>query len=173
MWYFLLFLLVLVATLFLLPFRLILDTQKEYYMAGWGNLLRCWMVPEDAKWRWYLKIGWWENELDWKASKKTKVTPKKKAVKSKSPFSPATGWALFKNLWRSILIKKLEVNWDFKDQVFNAYMYPVFYLLSGGRRSLYINFVGTQELNLSLQTNLFRIARAFWQTFVHPKIFRT
>lgn len=173
MWYFLLFLLVLIATVFLLPFKLKLNTQKEYYIVGWGNLLQFQVVPEEANWRLYLKIAWWERELHLKASKKSNAAPRKKSSKGKSAFSPAKGWALFKNLLRSIRVKKMEVNWDFHDYVFNAYMYPVFHQLSKGKRKLYVNFAGTQAINLCLQTNLFRIARAFWQTFIHPKIFRT
>lgn len=56
-------LLFLIILLLWLPLQIEIATEKEIYEAKWSGLLRFRAVPADEKWRWFIRVLFWEMEL--------------------------------------------------------------------------------------------------------------
>lgn len=167
----LLTLLLLLGILLWLPIELEIDTNRSIYRARWRGLLGFRGVPTESGWQWFFQFLFFEKK--WKLQEKKPKPPKKKKRKKKKglPISPKQMFALAKKLIQTFKVIRFRINWDTGDFVKNAYLYPLFHVLSRGRRQLHINFTGNQELCIHLQTRLVLLAGAFLQVFFQPKIF--
>lgn len=170
--WFLLTLVLLFALLFWLPIQVEIDTQQQIYRARWRGIFGIRALPEEERWRWFFRVFFWEKE--WTPGKEKKPEEKKPAKqkvagKRKMPFTLRQGRALLRNLLRAIRIKRLHLNWDTGDFVRNAWLYPAFRMASRGKRQMFINFSGQQELAIQLQTRLGLLTMAFLQAFFTSK----
>ncbi|MEZ4939500.1 MAG: hypothetical protein R3D58_01460 [Saprospiraceae bacterium] len=162
--------------LFWLPIELQVDTENDVYRMQWRGIFGLRALPENTRWRFFFKVFFIEKE--WRraatpvASENLKMpAPRHKSRKKNKPSMPfRRGWKLVKNMLRSIEVRRCYIAMDTDDYTRNAVLFPVFFLLSKGRRQLVINFNGEQVIQLHLQTRLYRLAGAFLRTFIHPKI---
>lgn len=176
MLWFLLSILLFFGLLLWLPLEVEIDTNHALYRARWRGIFGIRGVPEEQGWRWFFKILGWEKE--WKAGTKKPVAPKRTphkppAKKTKRPFSPRQMWALAKNLFSAVKVKRFRLDWDSGDYIRNAQLYPLFHSLSKRGRSWNINFMGREELEILLQTRLWYLAAAFLRVFFKPKLFQS
>lgn len=171
--WFLSILLVCLGLLLWLPIRLDIDTQKQLYKAEWQGIFAFRGQPEESGWRWYFKLFFWEREwkFEKKETKKGPESPKKapKTQKRGKSFSIRQAIGMVRQVLRAIRLEHLRVNWDTGDFVLNAWLYPVFRAASRGKRQLYINFLGEQELAIRLQTRLGLLAIAALRVFINSK----
>lgn len=174
--WFLLTLVLLFALLFWVPIQVEIDTQQQIYRARWRGIFGIRVLPEEKRWRWFFQVFFWEKE--WKSGKNVydekkrrgkKPAKQKAAGKRKMPFTLRQGRALFRNLFHAIKVKRLHLNWDTGDFVRNAWLYPAFRMANRGKRQLFINFSGQQELAIQLQTRLGLLTMAFLRTFFISK----
>jgi hypothetical protein len=171
----LLFLLVLIlVSLLLNPFVLHLDTRQGIYSLGWwgmasahvtgselGPVLRIWMLG----WRKQFSLL----DLMGPSPKAEKKKPEKKKKRSgwKRP-----RWFTFRlglRILRTFRVREFRLHLDTGDFVRNAYWWPVFYILSGRKGGLSINFQGENELVLIMSNRLWDVAWVFLTGFISPK----
>jgi hypothetical protein len=168
MWWFILTVLMLFGLLLVLPIEVEIDTEKGVYRAGWRGICGIRGLPGERKWRWIMRIFFFEKE--WQAKPEKPKLPKKPAAKKRGlTFTPRRMWQITRNIFRAIRVKRLRLEWDTDDFALNARLYPFFRLLCKERRAFSINFSGRQELSIHLQTRLYRLAWAFLQVFFQPK----
>lgn len=168
--------LILLVTVFMaLPLVLEIDTEREIFLAKWQGIFAVRAIPGADGWRFFFKIFFFEKE--WFPKMGTPSPPKispKKPVRKKagSPFSLRKMAQLAKNLFRAVNLKRLKIDWDTGDFVKNAWLFPVFHGLSGGKRQLTINFFGKQAFAILLQTRLGLLAWAVLKVFFQPKFLK-
>ncbi len=164
MLWFLLSIFLLLVLLLWLPLELEIDTRHALYRARWLGIIAFRGLPDGEGWRWYFKVFFWEKE--WKSGSRQSSPPKKKQTrKFKRRPSARQVWSLVKNLFRAVKVKRIRVNWDTGDYVWNAQLYPLFSSLNRQGRQLSINFIGREELEIHLQTRLWNIAGAILRSF--------
>lgn len=173
--WFLIALFVLLGLLFWLPIEVIVDTENDVYRVQWRGIFGLRALPESTRWRFYFKVFFiekeWRRDTEADVAKPKKPSPKKAGRKKrKSSMSLKQVWQLVKNMLRSVEVRRCYIALDTDDYTRNAFLFPVFFLLSNSRRQLIINFNGMQVIQLHLQTRLYRVAGAFLRTFIHPKI---
>lgn len=159
----LLVLVLLFGLLLWLPIEVEIDTEKQIYVARWRGIFGVYVLPEEEGWNWFFRLfGWKINRKTGAAKPANKPAPKKKtpAAKRSPSFFLQRMPALFRDLLRAIRIGRLHVNWDTGDFVLNAWLYPAFRRASCGKRQLFINFSGQQELAILLYTRLGLLAVA-------------
>ncbi|HMQ62520.1 MAG TPA: hypothetical protein PKE06_17715 [Flavilitoribacter sp.] len=163
-------LLFLIIVLLWLPLQVEIATDKEIYEAKWSGLFRFRAVPADEKWRWFIRILFWETELGRGQTRvKTKPEPQKTKKKKKGSFSIQQGLRLAKGMLASIRVKRFRIDWDSDDFLVNAWLYPLFYLISRGKYRIHINFLGRQEASILLQARPLLLGWAFLRSFFHTK----
>jgi hypothetical protein len=166
LWFLPLVLLFLVLLLWL-PLEVEIDTGLAVYRARWWGVFGIRAVPDSEKWRWFLNVFFWENELRPGGTKPS--VRKRRANKKKRTIPLKRILSLAKNLFQAIKIKRFRLDWDTGDFVSNAQLYPLFHALSNRKRQLAINFDGKEELEILLQTRLWDLTKAVLRSFVQPK----
>ncbi len=154
-----------------LPVEVEVSTDDNLYRARWKGIFAFRVVPDMERWRFYWQLFFFEKEF--RPGHKKQTEPQQPAGKKRSPLTPRQGWRLFRNLLRTIEVRRLRVNLDTDDFARNAILYPLLQALSQGNRQLSTNFHGDLELSMLLRVRPYRVAGALWQTFVHPKLFRS
>lgn len=165
LWLLLILLLLSVLLLFWLPIQVKVDTEREVYRASWKGIISIWGIPEKEGWKWYFQLFFWKKNFE--ASKYTPKKERKPAKKVSRKLSLKQVMALARNLISAIHIKYFNLNWDTSDFVLNAWLYPVFRLVSQGKYRLNINFTGQQDLAIHIQTRPGLIAFAVLKVFIH------
>ncbi|TNE68974.1 MAG: hypothetical protein EP344_00900 [Bacteroidetes bacterium] len=167
MWIFLITLVLLFNLVLWLPIEVEVDTRNDLYTARWRGLAGFRVVPGPERWQYFFRILFWEITFRPGAGKKRearekvrKQEQKKASRKSKRSLSFRQMRLLLRNLQHAVRVRKLWINWDTHDFPLNARLYPWFRMFSRGRRQLFINFQGEQELAIHLQTRLGTLARA-------------
>jgi hypothetical protein len=166
-WVFLIAFLALIALLLWLPLEVCIESEEGIYAANWGSILRIRFAKSGEQWRWLLRLFWWETPIE-PSPKKEK--PKKPAPKKRSPMTPARAWALAKNLFAAIRIKRFYVDLDTGDYLMNAWLTPLAYRFSKDARQIHINFEDRLSVSILLRTCLGSVAGAALRTFFHSKI---
>lgn len=164
LWFFII-LLLLLALLLWLPVWVEVDTERQVYMAKWKGIISIWGIPEEEGWKWYFQLFFWKRAFPQGGNDHKKE--RRPSAKSKRRFSIKQALALGRNLLKTIKIKYVTLNWDTSDFVLNAWLYPVFRLVSQGKYRLNINFTGQQELAIQIQTRPGLIAFAVLKVFIH------
>jgi len=169
MWVFLTLVFLLGLVLWL-PVEVEVDTNTDVYRICWKGIFGLRAEPGEDRWRLFFQIFFVEKEWRPGATKKPvkKPEPSKPArKKQKQPLSPRRAWQLFKNMLHVVELRHCRISWDTDDYTRNAVLFPLFFLLSKGKRRLAINFNGRQELQFLLQTRPYRLAGAVLRTFIH------
>ena len=159
----LLALVLLFGLLLWLPIEVEIDTQNQIYAARWRGICGLYILPGEKGWNWFFRLfGWKINREAGPAKHANKSAPKKKTPGAKrSPsFILQRLPAIFRNLLRAIRIRRMHVNWDTGDFALNAWLYPAFRMASRGKRQLFINFSGQQDLAILLYTRFGLLAIA-------------
>jgi len=167
------FLLLVLLILLWFPLEIEVDTQENIYQVRWYGMFALWVVlTEDARWRWFYQIFYWQRE--WVVGKTTPKAPKPKdqnttpkTVKPKSniSFSLRKIRPILKSLSKVLHFQRLILNLDTGDFLLNAWLYPAFQAASQKNRQLSINFWGKQDLAFLLQTRLGLMAIAGLKVF--------
>ena len=82
-------------------------------------------------------------------------------IKVKKVYYSKVSMKLFIEMIQTFRLRKLKINVDTDDYVLNAYLYPIFNLLSKKNKQLSINYNGNFELVMDLRFNAFRILKTF------------
>ena len=163
-----LLLLVLFGLLFS-PITLLVDTDRKIYrlkITGLGNaeIVPVWetddlIMIKIRLWFWKWEISVANSLLNPKPSKKTESPKpkKKKKRKKKSWMSFSRIKPKIRRILRSFRIHHFELNLDTHDPVWNAWLYPVAYLMQRRGYGFSINFVRYNALRLKLSNRLFNI----------------
>ncbi|MCB9280652.1 MAG: hypothetical protein H6562_17300 [Lewinellaceae bacterium] len=123
-------LLFLIILLLWLPLQIEIATEKEIYEAKWSGLLRFRAVPADEKWRWFIRVLFWEMELgrdQARVETERKPEPQKTKKKKKGSFSIQQGIQIARGMLSAIRVKRFRIDWDSDDYVVNAWLYPLFH----------------------------------------------
>jgi len=65
------------------------------------------------------------------------------------------------NVLKSFKVKELMLDIDTEDYIWNAYLHPAFYFLSGKNRMLRVNYVGRISARIIVHNRLISILYAF------------
>lgn len=167
-----LFLLVLMIALYFLisPFRIMVNTDKGTYRAGWSHLASVRLSEENNDWgvRFNL-LGWsrrygLEQLLFRKKSKEPqKVEAKEKPRSSKSKRRSSFSIERVGRILRQVHVREFRMDLDTDDVIANAYLTPVFEGLrfwTRGRCQTRVNFIGHNRLIINVDTRMINLLRA-------------
>lgn len=166
-------LLLLLAVVLLDPFELRIDTISGEYCLRWRGLVSVRLtgtVPDPVMRLWVM--GWRKDFhlLEMGGEKKEEEESKPESAKKKKRKRPK--WLTFRlvrRLLRTFRVHTFRLALDTDDYVMNAYLYPVFHLLSARNRRLNINFSGRNELVLIVSNRIGNLLWAFLIEFFKYK----
>ena len=147
----------------LLPFQFEVDSRKALIAFRWKRIGEASLLFGGDDIRLCVQLPLWRKTYSLLEPRAKKKNEKKEAKKKKKqgglPFKITR--RRVKRLLYSFKILNFQLNLDTDDYVLNAYLFPVFSLLSSrGRSSLGINYGGDFELQLLVENRLIRIVRA-------------
>lgn len=173
----------------LVPFRLEIDSEQGIYRAGIPWLIKAWIEPARDFFIVRLRIlfmNYWFDPFSPAQKKKTQETSpdvrkekkrperhkKKKKLPAMNMVRPAI--RMMRATYRAIRLRKLTIDFDTGDDVLNAKLVPVCYMISRENRSIMVNFDDFQRIILDVRTRLvwfvFNGIRFGWDAFVRPRI---
>jgi hypothetical protein len=161
-------LLLLLLIVLLAPFRLIVDSRQQVFRFNWQPIGMAQLQMTDDDFVIRFKLFFWGMErslFKLISSSKKQAEKEKPKAKTKKKKSSKKGFRFIKTriipVWKSFKLEKLRLQLDTDDYCRNAYLAPVFHLLSNGKnRQLSVNFSGETELILIVQNRLIRILKA-------------
>ena len=159
--YLLLGLLILIGWILFTPIVIEIDTLKGVYAFRWKGLVKVRLVCESGDLKVQVASWFWKKSFDpfQFKSKKKKKTDSKKRTKTRD-FRKWTS-RVFRVL-KSFRINACSLSLDTNDFVVNSYLWPVFYFLDSGRKTLRINYEGKFNALFIAKNKLFRILRALF-----------
>lgn len=158
------------------PFRFYIDTKVNQYFLKWSWLIKVSFIPDEVEFFFIrIKIPFYhmhiypikklieeedDKEEEKKAGKSEKPKKKmfvlrrinKKEVRKIKLFSKL-GWDVFK----ALRMRKLDVDIDTGDVIYNAWLIPVFVALNGNRTNLRVNYQGNVTIVLLFEHSVYRI----------------
>lgn len=149
--------------LLIAPIRLIINSNRGTYQVEAFGIAKASLIPEPDDIHLQVRVLFWQKDF-WplhekararKKKEEEKPKPQKKEKKSRWTFQRVKRKAI--RVLRSFQVRAFRVNLDTDDYIQNAYLYPVFYFLSKGRRQLKINYKGETEVVLDINNRLYRI----------------
>jgi hypothetical protein len=155
-WYLLLIMvLLLILWILLVPVMILIHTDANRYSLTLPGLFTAKAVTgEDAFLikGWILFVPYRFNPF---AQRKKKEKKKKDRAKKKRRFRiPSGGLSLAGDALRSVRIRKLELDLDTDDFLLNAWLVPVFNVISFPNTRLRVNFTGESALLLDMRIRL-------------------
>ena len=158
------FLLVVVAGVmyvFFAPFYLEINSDDGTYRVRFHWVAAAYIIPANNTLVVKLQILGWQKQFDVFTSIKKREKPKvaiKETKKKKSVFS----LVLVRDVLKTFQVNKCIVLFDTGDMPLNGILYPVLYWLSRKTgKTLQITFDDTNTIQLQIENNLARIAKAF------------
>jgi hypothetical protein len=139
------------------------DTRAGIYRVSFGKFIAVFYSPEEKNF--ILTVFGWKRLLKpaypIKAKPGAEELPGEKQVRAKKkpiPFRKLL--RKMRAVLRSFHVTRFELDLDTDDVVMDAYLYPLFFLLSGKRSRLLIRFDGQSSLVLEANIRIVRIVRA-------------
>lgn len=174
----------------LVPFRLEVNSESEVYRCGIPGLIMARAEPEGDFFLISFRIFFLNFRMDpfkpssagkekEEAEKEKKEAEKdKEKKKSKSVLSGRhllkPSLKLLKDIFKAIKLKRLVVDFDTGDDILNAKLYPVCFILSRPNRHVMVNFDDFQRIIIEIRTRLIWFAlggvRFAWRAYVKPKL---
>lgn len=146
------------------PFILVIDSKQHRYSLQWGK----WIVAQILQNGFIqLSIIGWTTLIDPRKSGKSRSEPNKhvpetshsRAAKKQFPVRLTVRKVI--RVLRTFRVHTFELSIDTGDYLLNAYLYPIFVLLSKSNRSLHINFNNDISLKIIIENRPYRIIKAF------------
>ena len=146
------------------PLVIRMDSAKQEYEVRWKGIGRICVVPdEDELLILRLRIFFLEWQfLPFRSGGTTQSeNPKKKVDAEARAFNTRNiSLTTFLRVLQSFKVQELEVEVDTGDYVRNAYLNPLFYFLSNGRKQWLVNYKGINRVRLVIQNRPIRILYA-------------
>ncbi len=151
----------LIAWLLFAPFILDIDTRTPYATFEWKGLGSANIIYQEEQWLIRYRVLFFRNELNLSTMKrkpKKKKTKKDKHKRKEMNSRKMMMKAL--RVLRSFKVKKWRISLDTGNNVFNAWLYPLNFVI--GLEHCNINFYGENYLVLRLKNNMVRIIHAWF-----------
>ena len=179
-------LIALLMWILLVPFRLEINSEEDIYRAGIPGLVNASLVPTTELFIVRFRIfffSYYANPFTPSSEKKEKEPAKdkkekkkKKGKKGKFPVRRFLKPSLkfMRDIFNTFRLRKLMIDFDTGDDVLNAQLYPVCYVISRHDRYVMVNFDDYQRIIVDLRARLvwFVIGgiKFAWRTFVRPSL---
>lgn len=148
-----------------------IDTRNGQYWMQIGSIASVTIIPTEALFDVQLRILFFRKRLDPLAlilKRQAKKKPKKQAEQKKASAKKRSKkkrnfrWFLrILAVLRSFRVRQFQVYWDTDDFVWNAYLFPIVYMLTGGKQAIQINFQGKNEADIWMENRLIWMVIAF------------
>lgn len=155
---FLLICLIVIAYLLISPIWLIIDSRENKYWLGWNRWMNARFLEESTHWGIRIHLPFYTKRYEVEEM----LLSKKKNLKRLDTKSKRTlNWRKAGNIWNKLKIREFRLVVDTHDVVLNAYLLPVFEVLSVGiRKPIHINFIGQNELYLKANIRMINFLNA-------------
>jgi hypothetical protein len=177
-----------IAWVLFVPFRFYIDTTINRYYFEWSGLIKVNFIPDEIEIFFIkVKVPFYHfviypirklinEEIEKKEKKKSKKDEESKKKKSllrrinkkevrRIKLFSKLGWKVFK----ALRMKKLDVNIDTGDVIYNAWLIPVFVALNGNRSNLRVNYQGIVSIVLLFEHSVFRILVILIKNLYHNR----
>ena len=137
------------------PVSLFLNTENNRYYLVLPGIFKVMVVPSPDIFRlrvWILFIPFRLNPFQQKKEKRKKKT--KEPDKRKKTFRFRGGPQIIIDAFRSMRIRKLQMDIDTDDFILNAWLVPVFSMVNSGNIQMKVNFQGHSSLLFDVRTRL-------------------
>ncbi|NUO01901.1 MAG: hypothetical protein HUU01_14955 [Saprospiraceae bacterium] len=143
------------------PIRLEINTWKGIYRAKWVGFGALNWLPEEGVDVIEINLFFWKkrwalSEIDSKQLP-AKTTPKTTAVKKKKRRN--IPWRGIKKIAQTFKVRQCQFSFDTGNYLWNAWLFPVFWLWRSPNVSIWINFQGKNEGSLLVEN---RLGRLLW-----------
>ena len=140
------------------PLEIIIDTNKNTYLARLGVIAKMNLLFKDLHIELKTRIFFFNISIKPGKRKRKKDKQKKKEKKryTEMPFRLILDAS--KDLWKAVKIIRLELDLDTEDVILNAKLFPFFYMLSNDRIKLWINFDDKNSLLIHVRAELWALA---------------
>lgn len=146
------------------PIRLEIDTRAGFYRTQWSGIASVDWLPEQGLNLIEIRVFFWKRKIalfqtgvqkeKTDASKPLKKRNAKPAKKTRRP-----GLRSVKKILQTFEVRRCHIALDTGDYLWNAWLFPVFWLLKSREISVWINFQGQNEVSLLVQN---RLGRVLW-----------
>jgi len=156
------FVFILLTGLLFSPVVLQVNTPNNHYLLRWG-IVRTQFIPTPNDLFLRIKIAWWHRDFSMlklmAASKKKSTNPvvQKKSTKRTRSF---LSFKRMKSVIRTFQVRYFHLELDSDDFVTNAYLYPLFRVLSSSTCKLMINFQGRNQCSFEIRNRVASVLSA-------------
>lgn len=161
---FLLIIIGIVSYILFAPIYLEIDSSKDLYRIRFHHLVSIAVGKSEDRLLLELKILYWRQAIDVFAAnpKKTQRVSVKARMKTSKTKKKSIEWKKLRNLLLSFRIITCRISVDTGNLQLNALLYPVLYWIQLiSKRNISINFMGHNEIILTIQNNLARMSWAY------------
>lgn len=161
-----------IAVMWLLwtPLRLEIDSEAGLFQLEWRHVVRINWLPEQAPDCVRVRAPFLDRQF-----RMTSISQKQAPVQrqreqkppsTQKPLSLKSVWRMTRNVLQSFEVKRLYIDWDSDDFIWNAQAYPLACVLnSRGDARIQINFMGRREVALVLENRVGRLLGVVLHTF--------
>ncbi len=147
------------------PIRFDIDTRQGIYCIRWRSIGALNWLPEQQLDMIEIEIFFWKKRialLEQPSGRPKKIKPKTaKNNKLNKTRWKRISWSTVKRMARTFEVHYCRLSLDTGDYVWNAWLFPVCWFVRSPRYSVWINFIGENELALRVENRLGRILWAF------------
>lgn len=153
-----------VSVVLISPLVIWIDSAKNEYEVRWKGIGRMIMVPDQDK-LFILRLRIFFLEWRFLPFSSSGIQQREKSKeKGSTAAEPVMGRKIslrtLLRMLRSFHVQELEVEVDTGDYVRNAYLYPLFYFLSDGRKQWLVNYKGINRIRMVIQNRPIRMLYA-------------
>jgi len=154
------------------PIRLEINTWKGIYQVEWAGLGMLNWLPEEGLDVIEVKLFFWKKrfEISKMQPKQRRSTIKPDSIKNKAVKKSKSGfsrWRLVKKIARTFKVRHCRLWIDTGDYLWNAWLFPLGWLMRKPNVGVWINFQGKNEGSLLVENRLGRVLWAVISSRVH------
>jgi len=153
---------VLLFTLILIsPIRLVIDSNSNTYYVSWKGIASAQLISENKDLIIRIKTLVYKKDFSPLKYKKKEKKEKKGMQKSESKKSGRITFQKMKRMLQSFTIRAFYLNLDTDNYIINGYLYPFFHFVDYPNKSMKINYVGKNDVQLIVENRLYKIINAY------------
>lgn len=148
--------------LFFCPFYLEIDTTKNLFRIRAHHFASARLLAGSESNMLEIKILGWKKHVTMFTQQAQKATYQKQKNKNKKTSFPEISLKKIKRILGSFKINQCRISIDTGDVQFNAFLFPIFYLLQlKTNKFIQINFIDNIEIQLEIENSLARMSWAY------------
>jgi hypothetical protein len=153
--------LILLAIVLVAPMKFVVDSNLGIVQIGWNRCMNAKVCQEGQSWGLRLRLPFWSKRWGISELMKGRDTKKLKNREQRSGKKRSRSklsWARIKRIIKQFKLREFKLILDTDDFMWNAYLTPVFEIISGmTRMRMRINFNGMKVVKIRAETRIINV----------------